>query len=85
MAIGQSAAVELELAPFLRDRTEPLQQGRRFIVEVDEDQIAEAFTANGAKAATRFVQSGEVLGIAIALERPIERVRPGVIFANQAR
>ena len=46
MARGQPAVVELELLPLRGNRAQPFQQRGCVRVEVDEDEVAEAFAAD---------------------------------------
>ena len=84
VARRQPALVELKLLPLLGHRAEPLAQGRGVIVEVDEDQVAEALAADLGQAPAAVVQAAEILGVAQGHQIAVVAVAPAVVFDRSA-
>ena len=64
---------------------EPFQQRGRFVVEIHEDQVAEALAAHLVQRAAGEIEIDEVRGIADGDQRAFIVVGPAVIFAGQPR
>ena len=60
----QAAVFELELTPLVGNGSEPVEERWRVLIEIHEDQIAEAFAAHGDQTAAGKVQTGKVFRVA---------------------
>ena len=81
----QSTVAELELIPFPGDGAEPVEQAGGAVVEIDEDQVAEAFAADALQAPAGEVQAAVILRVANGQQFAVVAVGPAVVLADQAR
>ena len=79
----QPALVKLEFLPFVGDRTEPIQEGRGVVVEVDENHVAEALAADRFQPPAGEVEAAKIFGVADGEQVSVVVVGPAVVFADE--